>query len=133
LRGTSARSSKDILALGSAAQVAETSDLRELTPEDKSDITDAVSNAIRDPAAAKYKWTKIPRSAGHGASTNYCAMVHAKSPYPAYSGWQAYIVELGFSGGHVSTAVIGAIAGGADVSVIKRMCKRYGLDPGNAV
>jgi hypothetical protein len=94
-------------------------------------IRDAVATAVRDPAAAKYKWARIPRSAG--GSTNYCAMVNAKSQYPAYSGWQAYIVELGSSGGTVTSAVVGAIAGGADIPVIKRMCKRYGLDPGNAV
>lgn len=96
-------------------------------------IMDAVATAIRDPAAAKYKWAKIARGTGLGGSNNYCAMVNAKSQYPAYNGWQAYIVELGFSGGAVSSAVVGTIAGGADIPVIKRMCNRYGLDPGNAV
>ena len=131
LRGTSARSPNDILNLGSAAAVANSTDLRDLSPEEKRVIMDAVATAVRDPAAAKYKWARIPRSAG--GSTNYCAMVNAKSQYPAYSGWQAYIVELGSSGGTVTSAVVGAIAGGNDIAVIKRMCKRYGLDPGNAV
>jgi hypothetical protein len=130
LRGTSARSSNDILALGSAASAASSSELRDLTPEEKRVIMDAVAMSVRDPAAARYRWTKVRSSLG--GSVNYCAMVHAKSQYPAYNGWQAYIVELGFSGGHVTSAVMGAIAGGSDISVIKGMCKRYGLDPGNA-
>jgi hypothetical protein len=124
------RSSKDILNLGTAS-AANSGDLRELTPEEKTVIMNAVATAVRDPASAKYKWARVQRSAG--GSTNYCAMVNAKSQYPAYSGWQAYIVELGSSGGTVTTAVVGAIAGGNDIGVIKRMCKRYGLDPGNAV
>ena len=33
----------------------------------------------------------------------------------------------------MTSAVIGAIAGGNDMPVIKKMCKRYGLDPANAV
>jgi hypothetical protein len=130
LRGTSDRSPNDILNLG-AASAANSGDLRELSPEEKGVIMAAVATAVRDPAAAKYKWAKIPRSAG--GSTNYCAMVNAKSQYPAYNGWQAYIVELVSSGGTVTAAVVGAIAGGNDIGVIKRMCKRYGLDPGNAV
>jgi hypothetical protein len=131
LRGTSARSPNDILNLGTAAASANSADLRDLSPEEKRVIMDAVATAVRDPATAKYKWARIPRSAG--GSNNYCAMVNAKSQYPAYNGWQAYIVELGSSGGTVTSAVVGAIAGGNDIPVIKRMCKRYGLDPSNAV
>ena len=38
-------------------------------------------------------------------------MVNAKSAYPAYSGWQAYIVEGTVSGGKLTSAVVGLIAG----------------------
>jgi hypothetical protein len=59
-------------------------------------------------------------------------MVNAKSPFPAYNGWQAYIVEANVSGGKVSSAVVGLIAGGKDVEIVRKMCKKYELDPGGA-
>jgi len=65
-------------------------------------------------------------------SVNYCAIVDAQSPYPAYNGKQAYIVEAHLSGGHVSGAVMGLIAGGKDAAIVAKMCAKYGLDPNNA-
>jgi len=33
-------------------------------------------------------------------------------------------------GGKVSSAVVGLIAGGKDVEIVRKMCKKYELDPG---
>ena len=101
--------------------------MRELTPDEKRIIMDSLVSSLRDPAAAKYRWAKF------GGSGNYCAMVNAKSPYPAYNGWQSYIVEVSMSGGTITSAVVGLIAGGADTALVKKMCARYGLDPANAI
>ena len=46
-------------------------------------------------------------------------MVNAKSPYPAYSGQQAYILEAVISGGKISSAVVGLIAGGKDIEIVR--------------
>ena len=59
-------------------------------------------------------------------------MVDAQSPYAAYSGHQAYIIEAHLSGGHVSSAVMGLIAGGKDIAIVNEMCTKYGLDPKNS-
>lgn len=104
--------------------------LRELTPEEKRVIVAAIAPSLRDPASAKYRWAKI-RMTPDG-SVDYCAMVNAKSPYPAYNGLQAYIVEAKMVGGKVSSAVIGLIAGGKDIEIVRRMCKKYDLDPDSA-
>jgi hypothetical protein len=121
-----------MLALGSASPPS-ASDLRELTPEEKQVIVDGVSASIKDPASAKFKWAKFPRSVGLSDSVNYCAMVNAKSQYPAYNGWQAYVAVVSIRGGRIASAVVGAIAGGKDIPIIRKMCKRYGLDPNDAV
>lgn len=104
---------------------------RDLTPPEKKAIVDAVSPSLRDPASAKYRWAKFPVVVTED-SVNYCATVDAKSPYPAYNGKQAYIVEAHVSGGHVSSAVMGLIAGGKDAAIVAKMCGKYGLDPNNA-
>jgi hypothetical protein len=103
---------------------------RELTLPEKKIITDAVSLSIKDPAAAQFRWPTIPVS--EEGSVNYCGTVNAKSPYPAYNGWQAYIIEARVTAGRVSSAVVGLIAGGKDVEIVRKMCRKYGLDPGSA-
>jgi hypothetical protein len=103
---------------------------RELTLPEKKIISDAVALSIKDPGSAQYRWPTIPAS--EEGQVNYCGMVNAKSPYPAYSGWQAYIVEAQVTAGKVSSAVVGLIAGGKDVEIVRKMCKKYELDPGSA-
>jgi hypothetical protein len=104
---------------------------RDLTPQEKKAIVDSVAPSLRDPGSAKYKWAKIPTIVTD-ESVNYCATVDAKSPYPAYSGHQAYIVEAHMSGNKVSSAVMGLIAGGKDFAIVTNMCAKYGLDPKTA-
>jgi hypothetical protein len=36
------------------------------------------------------------------------------------------------SGGHVTGAVMGLIAGGKDFALVSKMCAKYGLDPRKA-
>ena len=84
--------------------------------------------SLRDPAAARYHWKKFPAVVA-ADSVNYCATVDAKSPFPAYGGHQAYIVEARLSGGKVASATMGLIAGGKDFRLVAKMCAKYGLDP----
>ena len=103
---------------------------RDLTPEEKQVISHAVGLSVVNPNAAQYRWPQIANT--EDGAINYCGMVNAKSPYPAYSGWQAYIVEGSISGGKMTSAVVGLIAGGKDIEIVRKMCKKYGLDPGAA-
>jgi len=103
---------------------------RELTLPEKKIISDAVALSIKDPGSAQFRWPAIPAS--EEGQVNYCGMVNAKSPYPAYNGWQAYIVEAQVTAGKVSSAVVGLIAGGKDTEIVRKMCKKYDLDPGGA-
>jgi len=100
---------------------------RELTPAEKKIVANTIAPSLRDAAAAQYRWPKI-QNAPDGP-VNYCGMVNAKSPYPAYNGRQAFIVSATVSGGKISSAVVGLIAGGKDVEIVRSMCKKYDLDP----
>jgi hypothetical protein len=104
---------------------------RDLSPEEKNAIVAAVAPSLRDAASAKYRWAKFPAVTLEN-SVNYCATVDAKSPYAAYDGHQAYIVEAEISGGKVTSATMGLIAGGKDVALVSKMCAKYGLDPNKA-
>ena len=104
---------------------------RELTPQEKKVIVDAVAPSLRNAGAAKYRWAKFPTVVNE-ETVNYCAMVDAQSPYAAYSGRQAYIVEAHLTGGHVSAAIMGLITGGKDIAIVNEMCAKYGLDPKSA-
>jgi len=103
---------------------------RELTPEEKAVVSHAVGLSVSNPNSAQYKWPPIANT--EDGNINYCGMVKANSAYAAYSGWQAYIVEGTIAGGKLTTAVVGLIAGGKDVEIVRKMCKKYGLDPGPA-
>jgi hypothetical protein len=119
------------IALGGTAHAQQGIGLRDLTPEEKTVIMDAVAPSLRNPGSAKYHWATFPAVVTAG-SVNYCATVDAQSPYAAYNGRQAYIVEAQISGNRVSSAVIGLIAGGKDFAIVTNMCAKYGLDPRNA-
>ncbi len=104
---------------------------RDLEPDEKKVITDAVGRVIKDPRTARFHWAKFPGSAGTG-DVNYCATVDAKSALPGQSGNQLYIAVVGTEGGKVKSAVVGAIHGGSDAHVVRSLCKRYGLNPDDA-
>jgi hypothetical protein len=105
---------------------------RDLTPDEKKIIVDAVAPNLADAKSAKYHWAKFPDMTTED-SVNYCATVDAKSPYPAYNGRQAYIVETKVLGGRVIAATMGLIAGGKDVALVAKMCAKYDLDPNKAI
>jgi hypothetical protein len=105
---------------------------RDLAPDEKKIIADAVGRVIKEPSSAKFRWAKFPAGAGSG-DVNYCASVNAKSALPGYSGNQLYIAVVGTENGRVKSAVVGAIHGGSDAHVVRGLCKRYGLNPDDAV
>jgi hypothetical protein len=107
------------------------SQLRDLTPQEKKIVVDAIAPSLRDPASAKYKWAKFP-IVPPSDEVSYCGIVDAKSPHAAYDGRQAYIVDTKVSGGHITAAVLGLITGGKDTAIVANMCATHGLDPNSA-
>jgi hypothetical protein len=127
--GSGHATAQDLLALNHM-QDASGVHTRELQPEEKQIIGKAVGLSIVNPGQAQYRWPQIANT--EDGAINYCGMVNAKSNYPAYTGWQAYIVEGTVTGGKLTSAVVGLIAGGKDTEIVRKMCKKYGLDPGGA-
>jgi hypothetical protein len=107
------------------------SQLRDLTPQEKKIVVDAIAPSLRDPGSAKYKWAKFP-IVPPSDEVSYCGIVDAKSPHAAYDGRQAYIIDTKVSGGHIAAAVLGLITGGKDTAIVANMCATHGLDPNSA-
>ena len=126
-----AASAAPATAPAAAAAATPASQLRDLTPQEKKIIVDAVAPSLKEPGTAKYKWTKFP-IVPPSDEVSYCATVDAKSPHAAYDGRQAYIVDTKVSGGHITSAVLGLITGGKDTAIVANMCATHGLDPNNA-
>jgi len=108
-----------------------TSAARELTAEEKQVIAESLSEHIREPA--KYLWAPFPAKAAPNGKAHYCAAVNAKSPHPPYSGLQAYLVQVQVSNGQIVSSVVGSIAGGNDVRIVRKLCAKHGLNPDDAV
>ena len=51
---------------------------RDLTPQEKKVIVDAITPSLRNAGAAKYRWAKFPTLATED-TVNYCAMVDARA------------------------------------------------------
>jgi hypothetical protein len=118
-------------ATASAAAATPASQLRDLTPQEKKIVIDAIAPSLREPGSAKYKWAKFPM-VPPSDEVSYCGIVDAKSPHAAYDGRQAYIVDTKVSGGHITAAVLGLITGGKDTAIVANMCATHGLDPNSA-
>jgi hypothetical protein len=101
---------------------------RDLTADEKKVIMHAVSLSLSNPGSAKYHWTKFPVSPDSDQPA-YCASVDAQSPHAAYSGHQAFIVDTQMTGGHITAAALGLVAGGKDASIVAKTCATHGLDP----
>ncbi len=104
---------------------------RDLTPDEKKVIMNAISTALKNPAATKYHWTKFP-TVPESDQPAYCATVDGPSPYAAYSGHQAYIVDTKLTGGHITGAALGMVTGGKDFKLVVDRCAEHGLDPRKA-
>jgi hypothetical protein len=104
---------------------------RDLTPQEKKIVMEAVAPSLKNAGAAKYRWSKfavVPPA----EDVAYCAMVDAQSPYAAYNGRQAYIVDVKVTGAHITAATLALITGGKDVPLVSAKCADHGLDPNKA-
>ena len=114
----------------SAAPASSSVGQRDLTPDEKKAIVDAVApwletlhpQSTTGPSFRQSRWR----------TGSIVARLGAKSPYAAYDGRQAYIVEAQLSGGKVTSATMALITGGRDWPMVSKMCAKYGLDPNKA-
>jgi len=105
---------------------------RELTADEKQVIVESLSENIREPAKAKYLWAPLPAKAPFNGQARYCAAVNAKSPHAAYNGLQPYLVQVQIANGRIVSSVVGAIAGGSDMRIVRNLCAKHGLNPDDA-
>jgi hypothetical protein len=113
--------------------ISTTGGARELTAEEKQVIADSLSENISEQAKARYLWAQFPANAPANGQGHYCAAVNAKSPHAAYNGLQPYLVQVQIANGRIVSSVVGAIAGGSDMRIVRNLCAKHGLNPDDAV
>lgn len=106
---------------------------RELTDDEKKVIAEALEDNIREPSKAKYLWNPFPHDAPSNGQGRYCAAVNAKSLHAPYNGLQPYLVQIQIANGQIVSAVVGSIAGGKDMRIVRNLCAKHGLNPDEAV
>ena len=115
-----------------ASNTVSTSAVRELTADEKRVIADSVLEHIREPEKAKYLWAPLPANTPVNGQARYCAAVNAKSAHPPYNGLQPYLVQVQIAKGQIVSSVVGAIAGGKDMRIVRNLCAKHGLNPDDA-
>lgn len=91
---------------------------RDLNTSEKSVISRAVSNSLKDPDSAKFKWLPLVTAR---ASAAYCGLVNGKNSYGGYAGYNHYVVRVTFSPTHeIADAKVVGVSTGPN---------EYGMDP----
>lgn len=70
-----------------------TGPMRELTALEKKAIAEKVSDQLKDPASAQFKWAKARANSPTG-TIPYCALVNARNSFGGYVGYKAFAVNL---------------------------------------
>jgi len=73
----------------------ETLQTRELTPEEKTALAGIISQSLKDPQAAQFKWMPVVLRERPGIGiTDYCGLVNGKNSYGAYTGFVRFYGQL---------------------------------------
>lgn len=78
-----------------AVKPGETFSTRELTPEEKTALAGIISQSMKDPEAARFKWMPVVLRQRPGIGiTDYCGLVNGKNSYGAYTGFVRFYGQL---------------------------------------
>lgn len=71
----------------------ETFTTRELTPEEKHSLSQIISQSLKDPESARFKWMPVVLREREGI-TEYCGLVNGKNGYGGYTGFKRFYGHL---------------------------------------
>ena len=66
---------------------------RELTPDEKRALSAIISQSLKDPEAARFKWMPVVLRERDGI-TDYCGLVNGKNSYGGYTGSTRFYGQL---------------------------------------
>ena len=97
-----------------------------LTVAHKKQIAAAVTEKLKDPDSAKFRWPAVQEWG------LYCGWVNAKNSYGGYTGFKPFMITGGVGGGPKSDGsfliMSTDLGDGDDASVVETMCRRHGFD-----
>ena len=104
---------------------------RELTPEEKDAISDAVRLKLQDPAQREFRWAKLILIS-HDHVTDYCSLVSQFDLSQRHDSFRRFYARLGFDGhgklSSVDIVSIGAIPSNTLPSSADSICVQDGYN-----
>jgi hypothetical protein len=104
---------------------------RELTPEEKDAISDAVKQKLQEPAQREFRWAKLIL-VSHDHVTDYCSLVSQFDFSQRHDSFKRFYARLGFDGhgrlSSVDIVSIGAIPSHAVPSSADSICVQDGYN-----
>lgn len=115
-----------LAAIGLATQA----EARSLTPAERQSLPRSLSEGMRDPASAQFRFTRVARTAA-GADV-VCGMVNGRNGFGGMTGFQPFVALI--SGPRVQRPFIAVVGNAASFNgeQAMQMCRTYGLDPAAA-
>lgn len=105
---------------------------RDLTAAEKTLIARGVSQGLKDPDSAQFKWSKVGLEMDDLSMIPYCATLNAKNSYGGYIGFQPYYAMILTKDKKIiGAALIGTGGNRSSTETIIETCSEHGLDPYN--
>jgi hypothetical protein len=110
------------------------SEMRDLTPAEKSILAEGFAAGLDDPDSAKFLWTKIPTHLS-GTAFEYCALINVKGVTGTYTGMKPFLATIRTENGSIIGGAIAALNNdnlAETREVIPKLCRQKGLNPFDA-
>jgi hypothetical protein len=78
---------------GPSADLLKSAERRELTLTEKASLTLSLSQTLKDPGSAQFKWLPVVVLMRDGI-TDYCGFVNGRNSYGGYTGFQKFYAQL---------------------------------------
>ena len=100
---------------------------RELSPVEKKALAVTLSQTLKDPAAAQFKWLPAVIAPREGVN-DYCGLVNGRNSYGGYTGFQKFYAQLyPDDKGQFGRGLIRAVASDEVLTVaVDGQCEKYG-------
>lgn len=110
---------------------------RDLTTAEKVSLTRSMSQTLKDPDSAHFKWMPVVLIRRTDGATNYCGLLNSKNSYAGYVGFQPFYAQLTSDAkGQFATGIIRIIEEPNNPNLpadnVRGLCRGFGYEVSQA-